>query len=110
MMPGCPGRTAQEKEGSSLWHPARGWLCKESKPKTQPSYSFSYLHFCPQGPGNPLASPALHTCPRALLNPVGADPLPTPACWTGRLDSWALRSFLPPSCVTLAKLLTLFEA
>ena len=74
------------------------------------SRSFQRLALLPPGPWRPSpASPALHTCPRALLNPVGADPLPTPTCWTGRLDSWALCSFLPPpSCQTLAKLLNLF--
>ena len=80
--------------------------------KSLVNISCMLLALLPPGPWWPsLAGPALHTYPRALLNPVRADPLPTPTCWTGRLDSWALRSFLPPpNCVTLATLLNLFEA
>lgn len=112
VMPGCPGRTAPRRRRARVFgfQPEAG--CARRASPRPALLQLQLLALLPPGPWQPsLASPALHTCPRALLNPVGADPLPTPTCWTGRLDSWALRSFLPPpSCVTLAKLLTLFEA
>lgn len=112
VMPGCPGRTAPRRRRARVlsFQPEAG--CARRASSRPALLQLQLLALLPLGPWWPsLAGPALHTYPRALLNPVRADPLPTPTCWTGRLDSWALRSFLPPpNCVTLATLLNLFEA
>lgn len=107
VMPGCPGRTTPRRRARVLgFQPEAG--CARRASSRPALLQPQLLALLPPGPWWPsLASPALHTYPRALLNP----PLPTPTCWTGGLDSWALHSFLPPpNCVTLAKLLNLFEA